>query len=42
MKKDIYIIRNKINNLVYIGQAKDSSRRWDGHKSAARTAHIQY
>lgn len=36
MKKDIYIIRNKINDLVYIGQAVNSATRWSGHKSAAR------
>ena len=36
MKKDIYIIKNKINNLVYIGQAANSAVRWSGHKSSAR------
>lgn len=32
MKKDIYIIRNDINNKIYIGQAKTTSLRWSGHK----------
>lgn len=36
MKKDIYIIRNDVNNKIYIGQAKTTSLRWSGHKSAAR------
>ena len=36
MKKEIYIIRNKINNLVYIGQSFNSSVRWAGHKSSAK------
>lgn len=31
MKKDIYIIRNKINKKVYIGQAKDAAKRWLNH-----------
>lgn len=36
MKKDIYIIKNKINNLVYIGQAVNTVARWAGHRSAAK------
>ena len=36
MKKDIYIIRNNINDKVYIGQAKIAKIRWAGHKSAAK------
>lgn len=31
MTKDIYIIKNKINNKVYIGQAKDSKVRFQHH-----------
>lgn len=31
MKKDIYIIRNNINNKVYIGQAKNAKERFQGH-----------
>ena len=31
MKKDIYIIKNDINNKVYIGQAKDTAKRFQGH-----------
>ena len=36
MKKDIYIIKNTVNNKVYIGQAKNSAERWMKHLSAAR------
>ena len=36
MKKDIYIIRNTINDKVYIGQAKNAAERWLKHLSAAR------
>lgn len=36
MFKEIYIIRNKINSMVYIGQAKNSQLRWAGHCSSAR------
>ena len=36
MKKDIYIIKNTINNKVYIGQSKNTKVRWAGHKSAAK------
>ena len=31
MKKDIYIIKNKINNKVYIGQADFAWKRWGTH-----------
>lgn len=31
MKKDIYLITNDINNKVYVGQAKNSERRFQGH-----------
>ena len=31
MKKDIYIIKNNINNKVYIGQAKDVKKRFSSH-----------
>lgn len=37
MKKDIYIIKNKINNKVYIGQAIDSNHRFISHLSRAKT-----
>lgn len=33
-KKYIYIIRNKINEKVYIGQAKNPDDRWKGHLSS--------
>ena len=33
IKKYIYIIRNTINEKVYIGQAKDPESRWKGHLS---------
>lgn len=37
MKKcGIYIIRNKINDLVYIGQSVDIFSRWTAHKQAAK------
>lgn len=36
MKKDIYIIKNSVNNKIYIGQAKNTNIRWSGHKSCAR------
>lgn len=35
MKKDIYIIKNIINNKVYIGQSVDSEYRFRKHKEAA-------
>ena len=31
MKKDIYIIKNSINNKVYIGQSKNAAERWLSH-----------
>lgn len=31
MKKDIYIIKNSVNNKVYIGQSKNSAERWLSH-----------
>ena len=31
MKKDIYIIKNSINDKVYIGQAKSAAERWLSH-----------
>lgn len=31
MKKDIYIIKNKINDKVYVGQALDSAERFRNH-----------
>jgi len=31
MKKDIYIIKNTINNKIYIGQAKNTKERFQGH-----------
>ena len=36
MKKDIYIIKNLVNDKVYIGQAKDAAERWLKHISAAK------
>lgn len=36
MKKDIYIIKNSINNKVYIGQSKDAAKRWLSHIYDAR------
>ena len=36
MKKDIYIIKNKINNKVYIGQAKNAAERWMSHLANAK------
>ena len=36
MKKDIYIIRNLVNDKVYIGQAIDAKDRWMKHCSDAR------
>lgn len=37
MKKEIYIIKNKINKKVYIGQSVNSAIRWSAHKSAAKS-----
>lgn len=36
MKKDIYIIKNKINNKVYIGQSINAAERWLKHLSDAK------
>lgn len=37
MKKcGIYIIKNKVNNKVYIGQSVDISLRWTARKNAAK------
>lgn len=36
MKKDIYIIKNDINNKVYIGQAVNTQNRWWHHLSDAK------
>lgn len=42
MKKDIYIIKNRINNKVYVGQALDSAERFKNHckPSAAKDGSI--
>lgn len=37
MLKDIYIIKNNINNKVYIGQAINAQKRFISHKSRAKT-----
>lgn len=31
MKKDVYIIKNTVNEKVYIGQSKDAAKRWLSH-----------
>lgn len=36
MKKDIYIIKNKNNNKVYIGQTVNPKQRWAQYKSAVK------
>lgn len=36
MKKDIYIIKNKINNKVYIGQTVNPQQRWAQYLSLVR------
>lgn len=36
MEKDIYIIKNKINGKVYIGQSVKATSRWSAHRSEAR------
>lgn len=38
MKKDIYIIKNKINNKLYIGQATNSLKRWETHLKEANAS----
>ncbi len=40
--KDIYIVKNKVNNKVYIGQAHNSYDRWKHHKTAAKTGHYHH
>ena len=37
MKKDIYIIKNKINNKVYIGQADFAWKRYGTHLRDAKS-----
>lgn len=37
----IYIIKNKINNLVYVGQSVDIMCRWYAHKNAAKNENNQ-
>ena len=37
MKKSIYVIKNKINNKVYVGQAIDPQHRFIAHISRAKT-----
>lgn len=37
MKKSIYVIKNKINNKVYVGQAIDPQHRFIAHLSRAKT-----
>ena len=42
MKKcGIYVIKNKINNLVYIGQSVDIECRWYAHLRSAKCLHHQ-
>lgn len=41
IRKDIYIIKNTVNNKVYIGQATDTYQRWKAHKTAAKTGHYK-
>lgn len=36
IKKDIYLIKNKINGKLYVGQSVDYKHRWEQHVSAAR------
>lgn len=36
LKKDIYIIKNDINDKVYVGQSKKAAHRWEQYKSAVR------
>ena len=36
MIKDIYIIKNKFNSKVYIGQTVNPTQRWSQYKSAAQ------
>lgn len=41
MKKDIYIIKNDINNKVYIGQSKNVRERWLKHLSNSKRRNNQ-
>lgn len=42
MKKcGIYIIKNNVNNLVYIGQSVDIECRWNAHLRSAKNLHKQ-
>ena len=41
MKKDIYIIKNNINNKVYIGQSVNASERWKKHLSDVKNRQCQ-
>ena len=36
MKKDIYLIKNLINNKIYIGQSINTKHRWEQHVSASK------
>ena len=36
MESGIYLIKNIVNNKIYIGSAKDINRRWVQHKSSLR------
>ncbi len=36
MLKDVYIIKNTINNKVYIGQAINTQKRFTSHKSRSK------
>lgn len=38
----LYIIRNILNNKVYIGQTKNPEKRWKQHKSSCRNKPVQY
>lgn len=43
MKKDIYIIKNDLNNMVYIGQSVDPKKRFQSHcKPSASTKDNEY
>ena len=36
MVKDIYIIKNKFNSKVYIGQSVNPAHRWEQYRSAVK------
>ena len=38
----IYIIRNKINNKVYVGKSKNIERRWKQYKYGYRNQNLDY